>query len=95
MQQLERAGAQSVYVDFPSAEEIISPNGWDWEYAAGESGSSHSEFEVVKIEFYRSLSNYPKALRNNKDRILFQQKRIAYDVKHINKERGVPDTHSA
>lgn len=34
--QIETAGAQVLEVDFPSAEEIISPKGWDWEDGAGE-----------------------------------------------------------
>jgi amidase len=86
MKQIERAGAQVLDVDFPSAEEIISPNGWDWEYGAGESGSKFSEFEVVKVEFYRSLPNYLGTLEDNKEGILSLEDLVAHNVRHTDKE---------
>ncbi|KAI1419879.1 amidase signature domain-containing protein [Xylaria sp. FL1777] len=95
IEQIERAGAQVFDVDFPSAEEIISPDGWDWGYAAGESGSQLSEFEVVKVEFYRSLSNYLSTLKNNTERILSLEDVVAYNIKHTDTEGGVPGTHPA
>lgn len=93
--QIEKAGAQLVDVNLPSAEEIIPPKGWDWEYAAGESGSRLSEFEVVKVEFYRSLPNYLNTLKNNKEGILSLEDLVAYNVKHSDQEGGVPGTHPA
>lgn len=92
---IEEAGAQVYDVDFPSAEEIISPDGWDWQYAAGVSGSQLSEFEVVKVEFYRSLSRYLSTLGNNKNKILSLEDVIAYNIKHTDKEGGTPGTHPA
>lgn len=93
--QMEEAGAQIMYVDFPSAEEIISPEGWDWEYAAGETGSRLSEFEVVRVEFYRSLRSYLSTLGENKKDILSLEDVVAYNVKHTDQEGGVPGTHLA
>ncbi|KAI0903826.1 amidase signature domain-containing protein [Ustulina deusta] len=95
IEQIESAGAQVVDVEFPSAEEIISPDGWDWSYAAGESGSQLSEFEVVKVEFYRSLASYLSTLGNNKGRILSLEDVVAYNIKHTDTEGGVPGTHPA
>ncbi|KAI1175938.1 amidase signature domain-containing protein [Nemania sp. FL0916] len=91
---IEGAGAQIIEVDFPSTEEIISPNGWDWEYAAGEHGSQLSEFEVVKIEFYRSLAVYLSTLKHNKD-IHSLEDVVAYNIRHTETEGGVPGTHPA
>jgi amidase len=93
--QVERAGAQVLDIDFPSAEEIIFSNGWDWEYGAGESGSKLSEFEVVKVEFYRSLPNYLGTLEDNKEGIISLEDFVAYNVRHTDKEGGVPGTHPA
>lgn len=76
-ERMEKSGAQIIDVEFPSTEAIISPNGWDWEYAAGESGSKLSEFEVVKIEFYRSLRSYLSTLDENKYNILSLEDVIA------------------
>ncbi|TGJ87847.1 hypothetical protein E0Z10_g940 [Xylaria hypoxylon] len=95
IKQIERAGARVVDVDFPSAEEIISPEGWDWEYAAGESGSQLSEFEVVKVEFYRSLRIYLGTLENNKEKILSLEDIVEYNNRHTDKEGGLPGTHPA
>ena len=93
--QLEKAGAQVIDVDFPSADEIIPPDGWDWEYAAGESGSKLSEFEVVKVEFYRSLRSYLGTLGENRNNILSLEDVVAYNVKHTDQEGGIPGTHPA
>jgi amidase len=93
--QIEEAGAQIINVDFPSAEEIISPKGWDWEYGAGESGSTLSEFEVVKVEFYRSLRDYLGTLKGNREGILSLEDVVAYNVRHTDREGGVPGTHPA
>lgn len=92
--QIAAAGAQVLEVDFPSAEEIISPNGWDWKYAAGESDSKLSEFEVVKTEFYRSLPNYLGTLEHNNERISSLEDVVAYNIRHTDKG-GVPGTHPA
>ncbi|KAI1116097.1 amidase signature domain-containing protein [Nemania sp. NC0429] len=95
IKQIGRAGARVVEVNFPSAEEIISPNGWDWEYAAGKSGSRLSEFEVVKVEFYRSLRTYLNTLENNKERILSLEDIVEYNNRHTDTEGGRPGTHPA
>ncbi|KAF2667365.1 amidase signature enzyme [Microthyrium microscopicum] len=92
---LQEAGTLILEVDFPSAEEIIAPDGWDWEYGDGETGSKLSEFEVVKTEFYRSLPKYLSSLRSNKNQILSLEDVIAYNIKHTNQDGGVPGTHPA
>ncbi|KAI0809936.1 amidase signature domain-containing protein [Xylaria sp. FL0064] len=92
---IKEAGAQVFDLDFPSAEEIISPDGWDWEYAAGESGSRLSEFEVVKVEFYRSLAKYLSTLEDNTKKILSLEDVVAYNIEHTDTEGGVPGTHPA
>ncbi|KAI1279498.1 amidase signature domain-containing protein [Xylaria sp. FL0933] len=93
--QIKEAGAQVFDVDFPSAEEIISPDGWNWGYAAGEWGSQLSEFQVVKVEFYRSLAKYLSTLENNAKKILSLEDVVAYNIEHTDTEGGVPGTHSA
>lgn len=95
LKKIEKANAEVFEVDFPSAEEIISPDGWDWEYAEGTTGSSLSEFEVVKTEFYHGLKEYLGGLENNENRILSLEDIVAYNIKHTNTEGGTPDTHLA
>lgn len=95
MKQIEKAGAQVFDVDLPSAEEIIPPKGWDWEYGAGESGSELSEFQVVKKEFYQSLPNYLGTLKSNQEEIFSLEDVVAYNVRLTDREGGVPGTHPA
>jgi amidase len=95
IKQLEKAGAQVIEVDFPSAEEIISPDGWDWEFEAGETGSALSEFEVVRTEFYRSLRSYLSGLTKNEKGIHSLEDIVAYNVQHTEQEGGVAGTHPA
>ena len=78
-----------------STEEIIPPIGWDWEYAAGESGSKLSELEVVKVEFYQGLKDYLGTLEGNRRGILSLEDVVAYIVRHTDQEEGIPGTHPA
>ncbi|KAF1832859.1 amidase family protein [Decorospora gaudefroyi] len=94
-EQMIGAGAQIFDVDFPSAEEIIAPDGWDWEYGAGMSGSKLSEFTVVRTEFYRSLREYLSKLKNNENGILALEDVVAYNLNHTDTEGGAPGTHPA
>ncbi|KAI9893924.1 MAG: hypothetical protein M1814_005477 [Vezdaea aestivalis] len=95
IKQIEEAGAQVFDVGFASAKEIISPDGWNWEYGAGKPGSKLSEFGIVKVEFYRSLREYLSTLGNNKQGIISLENVIAYNIEHTDKEGGVPGTHPA
>ena len=54
-----------------------------------------SEFEVVKVEFYRGLRSYLNTLSVNKKNILSLEDVVAYNVKHTNREGGLPGTHPA
>jgi amidase len=93
MKKIEKAGALVVKVDFPSAEEIISPGGWDWEFGDGKMGSRLSEFEVVRTEFYRSLQSYLNELEETK--IYSLEDVVTYNIQHTTQEGGVPRTHPA
>jgi amidase len=95
IEQIKKAGAQIVKVDFPSAEEIIPPGGWDWEFGDGKTGSMLSEFEVVRTEFYHSLRSYLSGLAKNERKIHSLEDVVAFNVQHTAREGGVPGTHSA
>ncbi|KAL2071773.1 hypothetical protein VTL71DRAFT_13008 [Oculimacula yallundae] len=92
---LEEAGAQVIRAELPSAEEIISPAGWDWEYAEGKTGSALSEFEVVRMEFYDSLQQYLSQLEKNPKRIFSLEDVVAYNIENTTREGGIPGTHPA
>src|SRR5436305_10623735 len=81
---IRQAGAEIIdETDFPSAEEIIPPYGWDWytrlsflpndlklthlerDYGSKIGHTEHSEFTVVKTEFYNDLKAYLSTLTRN------------------------------
>jgi len=95
IEKIEKAGAQVVKVDFPSAEDIIPSGGWDWKFADGKTGSMLSEFEVVRTEFYHSLRSYLSGLAENEEKICSLEDVVAYNVQHTTQEGGVPGTHPA
>ncbi|KAK5454295.1 hypothetical protein LTS15_006295 [Exophiala xenobiotica] len=95
VKEMEKAGAKVYEVDFPSAEDIIPPNGWDWEFAEGKTGSKLSEFQVVKTEFYKGLKVYLSGLENNDNKIVGLEDVVKYNIEHTTTEGGVAGTHPA
>ncbi|TQB74949.1 hypothetical protein MPDQ_003982 [Monascus purpureus] len=94
IQRIKDAGAEVIEnTDFPSAEEIISPKGWDWEFP--EDRPHQSEFTVVKTEFYNHLKTYLAGLTSNPNNIHSLEDVIAYNMKYTEKEGGRPGTHPA
>lgn len=92
---IEKAGAMLYEVDFPSAEEIIPPNGWDWDFAEGKSESKMSEFQIVKTEFYQGLKDYLIGLEDNGSQIMTLEDIMMHNIVHTDSEGGVPGTHPA
>ncbi|TAQ84958.1 hypothetical protein B7494_g6715 [Chlorociboria aeruginascens] len=95
VKKMEQVGAQIVKVDFPSAEEILAPGGWDWSFGDGKTNSILSEFAVVRTEFYHSLRSYLKGLAKNENEIYSLEDVVAYNLQHTTREGGVPETHPA
>ena len=92
---IKEVGTHVYEVEFPSAEDIVPPNGWDWDYAEGTTGSSLSEFQVVKAEFYHGLKEYLAGLEDNEGSILTLGDVMKYNIDHTQEEGGVPGTHPA
>lgn len=95
MDKIKQAGAQVVQVDFPSAEEVISPEGWDWEFGEGKTNSLLSEFTVVRMEFYQDLKKYLESLTKNDKTINSLEDIVTYNIQNTIQEGGVPGTHPA
>ncbi|KAF2838849.1 amidase signature enzyme [Patellaria atrata CBS 101060] len=96
IQKIREAGAEVLNnVDLPSAEEIVPPEGSDWDYAAKQGRPEQSEFTVVKTEFYNEIQSYLSGLTSNPHNIKTLEDIIAYNTRHTEKEGGVPGTHPA
>ena len=95
IEDIKNAGAEIVDVDFPSAEEIISPDGWSWGYADGKNDSILSEFTVVRMEFPGALREYLANLENNPRNIHDLRNIMDYNIENTGREGGVSGTHPA
>ncbi|KAI9798852.1 MAG: hypothetical protein M1833_004355 [Piccolia ochrophora] len=95
-EQIRGAGAEVLEgTDFPSWEELVPPDGWDWDYGAKIGHPEHSEFTVVKVEFYNEIKKYLQTLGNNKNNILSLEKIVEYNRNHTATEGGLAGTHPA
>ncbi|KEZ45550.1 hypothetical protein SAPIO_CDS1884 [Scedosporium apiospermum] len=79
-------------VDFPSAEDIIPPVGWDWNYPRE---PSKSEFTVVKTDFYNQLKAYLASLAENPWNLESLEDIIEFNKKNAEDEGGLPGLHGA
>ncbi|KAI9654265.1 MAG: hypothetical protein M1831_005430 [Alyxoria varia] len=88
---IKDAGAELVDVDLPSAEEIIPPEGWDWNF--GE--PNEREFTVVEKEFNNSLKEYLATLETNPNNIQKLEDIVKFNNENTTSEGGVAGTHPA
>ncbi|OAT05815.1 amidase [Blastomyces gilchristii SLH14081] len=96
IERIRGAGANVIeYTDFPSAEEIIPPGGWDWDYPTKQGHPEQSQFTVVKTEFYNDLKTYLSNLAANPNNIRSLDDVVKYNATHAEKEGGRPGVHPA
>ncbi|PGH09165.1 hypothetical protein GX51_00919 [Blastomyces parvus] len=96
IERIREAGANVIeYVDFPSAEEIIPPDGWDWDYPSKQGHPEQSQFTVVKTEFYNDLKVYLSNLAANPNDVRSLDDVVKYNAAHAEKEGGHPGIHPA
>ncbi|TRX96916.1 hypothetical protein FHL15_002222 [Xylaria flabelliformis] len=76
---LRAAGAEVIQVEIPSAE----------------GHPEHSEYTVVKVDFYNDVKKYLAGLTINPNNIRSLEDVVEYNIKHTEREGGVPGTHPA
>lgn len=86
---IEDAGA-TIYnnTDFGNLD-VISDNGWDWDFGP----ANESEFTVVKVDFYNNIKSYLNELENTNIRSL--EDIVAYNYNFTGSEGGYNNTHPA
>ncbi|PGH34614.1 hypothetical protein GX50_02598 [[Emmonsia] crescens] len=90
------AGAEVFqWTDFPSAEEIIPPSGWDWDFPSKNGHPDQSEFTVVKKEFYNEIQGYLSNLRTNPNDIQRLEDIVIWNANNSETEGGLPCVHPA
>ena len=94
LESLASAGASTIPVEFPSADEIIpAQGGWDWKFPRND--ASKSEFTVVATDFYNDIGTYLGSLTVKPSGIHGLEGIIAYNINHTVTEGGVPGTIAA
>ncbi|KAI0459566.1 amidase [Xylaria acuta] len=93
---LRASGAEVIQVEVPSAEGMIPlDGGWDWDYPSKIGHPEQSEYTVVKVDFYNDLKKYLAGLTMNPNNIRSLEDIVEYNIKHTEREGGVPGTHPA
>ncbi|EEH47378.2 uncharacterized protein PADG_03476 [Paracoccidioides brasiliensis Pb18] len=96
LKEIENAGAEVIrWTNFPSAEEIISPSGWDWDFPSKSGRPDQSEFMVVKKEFFNEIRSYLSNLSTNPNGIQSLEDIMAWNVKNSETDGGRPCVHPA
>ncbi|KAK2776734.1 hypothetical protein FQN52_003302 [Onygenales sp. PD_12] len=96
IQRVREAGAEVIeWTDFPSAEEIIPPNGWDWDFPSKEGHPEQSEFTVIKTDFYNDIQTYLSSLTTNPNNISSLEDIVSWNARHAEEEGGKPCVHPA
>ncbi|KAI1825897.1 amidase [Xylaria intraflava] len=93
---LRASGGEVIKVEIPSAESTVPVGGsWNWDYPSTTGHPEHSEFTVVKVDFYNDIKKYLASLTTNPNNIRSLEDIIQYNIEHTKKEGGVPGTYPA
>ncbi|KAI0469424.1 amidase [Xylaria cf. heliscus] len=93
---IRASGAEVIQVEIPSAEGMVPlDEGWDWDYPSKLGHPDQSEYTVVKVDFYNDIKKYLAGLTTNPNNIRSLEDIVEYNIKHTEREGGVPGTHPA
>lgn len=86
---IRAAGATIVnHTELPHYKEIVSPDGWNWDYGSTRGYPNESEYTVVKVDFYNNIRDYLADLSNTNVRSL--EDIVAYNYDNDGSEGGHP-----
>ncbi|KAI9840070.1 MAG: hypothetical protein M1819_000263 [Sarea resinae] len=91
---IEEAGATVVNgTELPSYKDIVSPDGWDWDYGTTRGYPNESEYTYVKVDFYNNIKAYLAELNNTAIRSV--EDIVQYNIDNLGSEGGLPGIHPA
>ncbi|KAJ4311645.1 hypothetical protein N0V94_007844 [Neodidymelliopsis sp. IMI 364377] len=86
---IKTAGATIINnTEIPNRAQIISPDGWNWDYGSTRGYPNESEYTVVKTDFYNNIKTYLSELQNTNIRSL--EDIVAYNYANDGTEGGFP-----
>ncbi|KAJ5629919.1 amidase [Penicillium herquei] len=91
---IKSAGATIINgTELPHYKEIVSPDGWNWDYGTTRGYPNESEYSYVKVDFYNNLRTYLADLNNTNIRSV--EDLVQNNIDNYGSEGGYPSIHPA
>jgi amidase len=91
---IKEAGATVVNgTELPHAEQIVSPNGWNWDYGSTRGYPNESSYTYIKSDFYNNIATYLSEVSNTAMKSL--EDIVQYNIDNVGTEGGTPGIHPA
>ncbi|EKV11103.1 Amidase family protein [Penicillium digitatum PHI26] len=91
---IESAGATVINgTELPHYKEIVSPDGWNWDYGTTRGYPNESSYSYIKVDFYNNLRDYLSEVENTNVRSV--EDLVQYNIDNYGSEGGLPGIHPA
>ncbi|CAI7611069.1 unnamed protein product [Penicillium glandicola] len=91
---IESAGATVINgTELPHYKEIVSPDGWNWDYGTTRGYVNESSYTYIKVDFYNNLRDYLSEVENTNIRSV--EDLVQYNIDNYGSEGGLPGIHPA
>jgi amidase len=91
---IKEAGATVVNgTELPHAEQIVSPDGWNWDYGSTRGYPNESSYTYIKSDFYNNIATYLSEVSNTAMKSL--EDIVQYNIDNVGTEGGTPGIHPA
>ncbi|KAJ5807363.1 hypothetical protein N7447_010819 [Penicillium robsamsonii] len=91
---IKSAGATVINgTELPHYKEIVSPDGWNWDYGTTRGYANESSYSYIKVDFYNNLRDYLSEVENTNVRSV--EDLVQYNIDNYGSEGGLPGIHPA
>ncbi|KAJ6098807.1 hypothetical protein N7467_000342 [Penicillium canescens] len=91
---IKSAGATVINgTELPHYKQIVSPDGWNWDYGSTRGFANESEYSYIKVDFYNNLRDYLSEVNNTNVRTV--EDLVQYNTDNYGSEGGLPGIHPA
>jgi amidase len=91
---IKSAGATVINgTELPHYKQIVSPDGWNWDYGTTRGFVNESEYSYIKVDFYNNLRDYLAEVNNTA--IKSVEDLVQYNIDNYGSEGGLPGIHPA
>lgn len=91
---IKEAGATVINgTELPHYKEIVSPDGFNWDYGSTRGFVNESEYTYIKVDFYNNFRDYMSEVSNTN--IKSVEDLVQYNIDNYGSEGGYPNIHPA